>query len=42
MPQAKIIGVFAGGSLDWLKLSLPVLVLSLCSSSFLVFHWTEN
>ena len=31
-----------GGSLDWLKLPLPVLVLSLCSSSFLVFRWTEN
>ena len=30
------------GSLDWLKLPLPVLVLSLCSSSFLVFRWTEN
>ena len=31
-----------GGSLDWLKLPLPVLVLSLCSSSFLVFRWIEN
>ena len=38
VPQANVFW----GSLDWLKLPLPVLVLSLCSSSFLVFRWTEN
>ena len=42
VPQAKKNWCLCGGCLDWLKLPLPVLVLSLCSSSFLVFRWTEN
>ena len=37
MPQGKNVWCLCEGSLDWLKLPLPVLVLSLCSSSFFGF-----